>query len=340
MRVYRKPGLVRLGSLAVLPVLILLLSPVGAGAHPGGSAYGRTLWAAWNWEPLVVVNLAVLAALYGLGIGRLWRRAGRRSAVSPWQAAAFGSSVLVLLIALLSPLDVVSNDLASVHMVQHMVLVMLAAPLFVLGSPGVTILSALPPSWRRAIRCWPRRFGLFILLWRTSWSSGVAWTAHAVTLWVWHLPELYGAALNNAFVHDLQHLTFFITACLFWRVVIDPSSRLRLNPGLGVLYLFTTSLQATLLGVFMALSPRLWYTDYAGTTERWGLTPLEDQQLAGLIMWMPACAGYTIAAATVFALWLRMLGRLEVEDRRRNPHGRSLRPREPANLVAGLRSGK
>jgi cytochrome c oxidase assembly factor CtaG len=102
---------------------------------------------------------------------------------------------------------------------------------------------------------------------------------------------------------------FFVTSCLFWRVLLDPLSRLRMNQGAGVIYLFLTSLHATILGVFMALSPRVWYSDYVPRTGRWNLTPLEDQQLAGLIMWMPACMIYAAVAAVIFALWVRDMGR-------------------------------
>ena len=122
---------------------------------------------------------------------------------------------------------------------------------------------------------------------------------------MWHVPVLYEAALHSELVHDLQHLMFFVVACLFWRVLVDPLSRLRLSPGLGVVYLFATSLHATFLGVFMALAPTPWYGFYESTTAAWNLTALEDQQVAGLIMWMPMCMIYAFAAAIIMGLWLR-----------------------------------
>ena len=162
------------------------------------------------------------------------------------------------------------------------------------------------------------------------------WALYAVGLWIWHLPYLYEWALQDPLVHDIEHLTFFIVSCLFWRVTLDVRVHLTLNPAASVLYLFTTSLHTMALGVLMALSPRVWYKVYVGRTEGWGLSPLEDQQLAGLIMWMPGCIVYAVVAAALFARWLDQAETNPNTKRRRVPpktsshvnHSLALRPRK------------
>jgi putative membrane protein len=198
-----------------------------------------------------------------------------------------------------------SSQLSATHMVQHMLLMMLAAPLLALGSPGFVMLWALPLRWRRGAGPWLRCLETGHSVSYRLWQPVLIWSVYAITLWIWHLPALYQAALRRHLVHEIQHLAFLLTAFLFWRVLLDPIGRLKLSRGAGVLYLFATSLHAGALGAFMTLSPRAWYPAYAATTPAWGLTPLADQQLAGLIMWMPACSIYALAAAAMFFTWLR-----------------------------------
>jgi cytochrome c oxidase assembly factor CtaG len=118
---------------------------------------------------------------------------------------------------------------------------------------------------------------------------------------------LYQAALRDPLLHDAQHLSFFTAASLFWRLCLDPLAGRRLSALGAIPYLFTTALHSAALGIFLALSQRTWYPDYVTRTSAWGLTPLEDQQLAGLIMWMPACLIYPAVAAILFGTWLTRL---------------------------------
>ncbi len=261
-------------------------------------------WSLWNLRPEVLAALVLLLSLYMLGTQQLWRNAGRGHGISVRQTWSFAAGISALVLALVSPIDVIAEDLNSVHMIQHMLLIMVAAPLLVFGSTVTAALWALPLNMRR-------RFGeatLRLRRWRIQgyllWQPLLMWALFALVLWMLHLPKLYSAALQNRMLHDLQHVAFLVAACLFWRVLLDPINRLRLNAGLAVIYLFTTTLHASALGVFMAFSPRLWYDDYAGTTVMWGVDPIFDQQLAGYIMWMPACLLYAIAAAIVFGIWL------------------------------------
>ncbi|MFA9477385.1 cytochrome c oxidase assembly protein [Phycisphaerales bacterium AB-hyl4] len=259
-------------------------------------------WTAWNIDPVIIPVLLLLSTLYTVGLINMWRRAGTGHGVSRLQATAFAFAILSLVVALISPVDVLAIELSWVHMIQHMIIMMIAAPLFVIAAPTRVMLFAFTTVGRVRLGAMFRMPGPYLL-----WQPLLTWALYAFTLWIWHIPTLYEAALRNELVHDAQHLAFFIASCLFWRVLLDPLSRLRLNLGLGVLYLFTSSLHSSALGVFLALSPRVWYPHYETTTAAWNLTALEDQQLAGLVMWMPACTLYAAAAALMFYFWMRQL---------------------------------
>lgn len=291
-----------------VPLLIcgfLVLSGAAALAHTGpAGADSRPWWVRWTFPPLVMLNLALAFSIYGRGVYNLWNKAGMGNGISRRQASAFAGGLLVLLLALASPIDALSDDLSYMHMIQHMLLMNVAAPLLVLGSPGQASLWVLPLRWRKRLGRFMFRTDSWKSAWYLLWQPVAMWSLFAFALWVWHLPALYEAALGNELFHDFQHFTFLVAAALFWRVLLDPVSRLRLNRGVAVIYLFTTSLHATVLGVFMALAPGAWYTAYADRPGIWKLTPLQDQQLAGLIMWMPACMAYAAVAAVVFMLWL------------------------------------
>ncbi|MEX1049245.1 MAG: cytochrome c oxidase assembly protein [Akkermansiaceae bacterium] len=263
-------------------------------------------WTAWNLaQPLVVTNLSILTAIYGIGLLRLWKRGGVGKTISVRQASMFAAGMIALGIALVSPIDVFSDELAWMHMTQHMMLMGVAAPLLVLGTPFLVSLWAFPLSWRRAYG----RAKQWVERWKPTryllWQPLLMWLLFALVLWVWHLPPLYEATLYDDLFHDFQHFSFVVAACLFWRVLLDPVSRLRLNRGAGVVYLFLTSLHATMLGVFMTLAPKAWYPFYEERAPRWNLTALQDQQVAGLIMWMPACMIYALVASLILGLWLR-----------------------------------
>ncbi len=263
-------------------------------------------WTAWNWsQPLVITNLSIITLLYCAGLLRLWKRVGIGKTIPVPQAMMFGAGMMTLFIALVSPIDVFSDELSWMHMIQHMVLVGVAAPLLVLGTPFLVSLWALPLSWRRGYGRLKRRVDRWKLTRYLLWQPLLMWSLFAFTLWIWHLPKLYEATLYDDLFHDFQHFTFVAVSCLFWRVLLDPVSRLRLSRGIGIIYLFLTSLHATLLGVFMTLAPKTWYPFYEDRAPRWKLTALEDQQIAGLIMWMPACMIYALVAAVLLGLWLR-----------------------------------
>jgi putative membrane protein len=289
--------------------IITIALPAAAWAH-GGEPHGEHLerWTHWNADLWLIGMMAMAGGLYAFGLYRMsraWQRVPR--SLSAWRSTTFFTGIAALVVALLSPLDAMSDQLSAAHMVQHMILITVAAPLLVLGAPGLVVFCAMPMAWRRAVsgayqRTAERWLGRDLLR-----RPLALWFLHALVLWVWHLPVLYEAALHSPLIHEIQHIAFLASACLFWRVLLDPVHRLRLASGPGVIYLFTTSLHATALGVLMALSPLVWYPTYEGRTAAWNLSALDDQQLAGLIMWMPACMVYAFIAAVLFAAGLRKL---------------------------------
>lgn len=256
----------------------------------------------WQWDPAFLLNAAFLIWLYSRGLIIIRRSSSKRIRFRFLNVVCFSLGMLVLFICLISPLDALSSQLASAHMTQHMTIMTIAAPLIAFGSPTLIISLGFPgigQALRRRLRLMGKP------LYRTSANGlSLSWFLYALTMWGWHYPLLYEAALQNRFVHDLQHISFFGAALLFWKPIVDPLHRPRTNGGLAVLYLFTTTLHATILGVFMTVAPTAWYPHYDGLTEFWGLTTLEDQQLAGLIMWMPACFAYAAVSIWLFSIAL------------------------------------
>jgi cytochrome c oxidase assembly factor CtaG/cytochrome c2 len=188
-------------------------------------------------------------------------------------------------------------------MVQHELLIVVAAPLLVLGRPLIPFVWALPLPWRRAVGRWAAS-GSVRRVWVLVSLPLVAWGLHAAAIWIWHAPALFQATLHSEIVHTAQHLSFLLTALLFWWALLRGTEN-RPAPVAGVLYLFTTAVHTNLLGALLAFSNRLWYPIYDASTAPWGLSPLEDQQLAGLIMWVPAGVVYLVAALALAASWLR-----------------------------------
>jgi putative membrane protein len=261
-------------------------------------------WRTWTFEPGVVLSLAAFASMYALGLRRLWRTAGVGSGISRGQAAAFASGWLALVVALVSPLDALSDVLFAAHMAQHELLIVVAAPLIVLGAPAIAIMWLLPSARRKTVFETIRRRPV-LAAWWTITAPATAWLLHAVALWVWHLPELYDAALEDGYVHAAQHISFFGTAALFWWGIAHGRYG-RLAYGAAVLYVFATALHSGVLGALLTFSQTPWYSTYASADARpWGFTPLEDQQLAGLLMWVPAGAIFVVVGLFFFAAWLR-----------------------------------
>ena len=280
------------------------LLPARALAHEGQPLAPHDLLTAWVLEPGIVLPLLISGSLYALGLHALWHTARGRG-IRTWEAGAFAGGWLTLVVALVSPMHPLGEVLFSAHMTQHVLIMGVAAPLLVLGRPVIPFLWALPIGARRTMGAWSKT-ALVRIAWGGLTRPFTAFMLHAVAILVWHVPVLYDATVTSDWVHTLQHSAFLVTALLFWWSLIHGRER-RLGRGGGaaVLYLFLTLLISGGLGALLTFAPRPWYTAYAEVTTAWGLTTLEDQQLAGLIMWIPAGLPYLIAALLLLGEWLR-----------------------------------
>jgi putative membrane protein len=256
----------------------------------------------WSWDPLVLIGLAASAGLYVHGVARLWRRAGTGKGIKRWETVCFALGWLALFTALVSPLDALGGVLFSAHMAQHEVLILLAAPLLVLGRPLIAWLWALAPERREPVMA-ALQARPVAAVWHAVTGPLAAFAIHAVALWIWHLPALYQATLENDALHAVQHLSFFLSATLFWWALIHGRYG-KMGYGVAVFYVFATALHSGVLGALITFAPRLIYPIYAGRTAAWGLSPLEDQQLAGLLMWVPAGVLFIVLGLALFAAWL------------------------------------
>lgn len=286
----------------VTALLLLAAWPAAAWPHVVPALDGHTLWQAWSrqgwlWALWGLPGLLVLA-----GTARLWRQAGAGAGVSFGQAGAFLAGWLALGLSVLSPLDALGEDLFWAHMVQHEVVLLVAAPLLVLGRPLGPLVWGLPARWRPGSAQLARRLGLQAAM-RVLTRPFTAWWTHAFVLWGWHAPALFQAAVRRQWVHDLQHISFLLSALVFWWA-LTASRGGRQRQGTAVFYLFATLLHTSALGALLTFSPKPWYPVYEATAPRWGLSALEDQQLGGLIMWVPGGTVFLVAALVLCAAWL------------------------------------
>jgi putative membrane protein len=293
-------------SIRVLIPALLPLVATRAVAHAVDAATGTPASDFWP----AAVPISVVVALYAVGAVRLLRRVLSRGPHLR-RAILFALGAAALWIALLTPLDTLGSELFSVHMMQHEALMLIAAPLLVLGHPLPVFLWAFPARVRQLISIGIRHRAV-AQGWQALTRPMTAWTLHAAAVWLWHAPALFDAALANRSVHDVQHLSFLLTALLFWSAVL----RSRQAAGGAVLYLFTTTMHTSVLGALLTFASQPLYDSYLTTAPHWNLTALEDQQLGGLIMWVPGSLVYVSLALVLLARWLSTPGadlRLPIE---------------------------
>ena len=273
-------------------------------AAPGGRRSGAPFdWlTSWSWDPLVSVSLAISAGLYARGLVRLWRTPAGRRAVRPWQAAAFAVGWLSLVIALLSPLDVLErHPLLGPHDAAR------AADGDCRAADGARAAAdrdALGVRRRRAAaadRLDPQADGRAGVARRHRAADGLG-AARARALDLARAGALPGGAQDDA-VHVVQHLSFFLTAALFWWALVHGRYG-RIGYGVAVLFVFTTALHSGALGALFTFGSAVMYPLYAGRSAAFGVNALEDQQLAGLIMWIPFSLTFLIVGLALFAAWL------------------------------------
>jgi putative membrane protein len=263
----------------------LVAAPLAA--HEGRPLEPHDLALAWQWDPFIVAGLLVSALLYFVGSRRAY-------GLSTWEKRSYWAGWVALVIALISPLHPMGEVLFSAHMAQHELMMVIAAPMLVLGRPLVAYAWALPRPLRR-----PAIQPLSSLA-----QPLPAFLLHSIAIWAWHIPAAYDASVRSNMVHAAQHLSFLLTAILFWYVAIRQHVG-RKHFGAGLFYIFATATHTAILGAILTLAQSNWYPVYEPLTRAWGLTPLEDQQLGGLIMWIPPAFAYLAAFLWIFLLWIR-----------------------------------
>ena len=242
-------------------------------------------WTSWSIHPSTVIGLGAL------GLAYLWsaRRAGLPS---PLQRARFFAGLLVLFLSLNGPIHDLSDFyLFSGHMVQHLLLTLVAPPLLLSGVTGAMLRPALRSrAVARAARFLTR--------------PAICFAIFNVTMAAWHIPVLYNAALENHAIHIVEHLMFIATAVLMWWPLLSPLPELPRAPyPAQMLYCFLMAIPMSIVAIYIALADSILYPAYASAPRLWGISPMEDQQYGGLIMWIPGGLFFYGVMSVVFLKW-------------------------------------
>ena len=292
-----------------LAIVLVFAAAEAVGAHDGPHPPVES--GASFWDAAALTMLAAAAVLYGAGVRRL-RRSGAH--IRPLEPLSFWAGWAVLVFALTPWMDTAAAWFFSAHMVQHELLMVVGAPLVIVGRPIVPWLWALPQRWRRVAgtAAWSQAV---TSVWRRLAHPAVAWTLHGTAIWVWHVPFLYEAAVRSEAIHAVQHATFMITAVLFWWGLVYGRYG-RAAYGASVLYVFTTMLHTGLLGALFAFSVTPFYDVYRERAALSGADAVSDQQLAGLYMWIPAGVVLTAFGLALLVAWISEAERRSAARRR------------------------
>jgi cytochrome c oxidase assembly factor CtaG len=246
----------------------------------------------WNWEPSILIGTALITGLYLYALGRLRKRHYPNEQIKIGQTISFILGMLIMFLALVSPLDELGDSyLFSAHMVQHLCLTIIGPPLLLLGTPEWLVKPVLNNK-------------VVFNIAKVLTYPAVAFVLYNVDFWLWHAPPLYNATLENQNIHILEHLTFIVFGILYWWPIFSPSKDLpRLTFGGQILYLFLSGMPSVLLGAGLTFSPPL-YAPYIAAPRIWGISAATDQQLGGLIMWVPVSIFYIIIMSILFIRWM------------------------------------
>jgi putative membrane protein len=247
----------------------------------------------WNLEPSILIGAALITGLYLYAIGPLRKRFYPDVRVKTGQTLSFFLGMLIMFLALVSPLDELGDSyLFSAHMLQHLCLTMIGPPLLLLGTPDWLVKPVL-------------RNKVVFKIAKTLTYPAVAFILYNADFWLWHAPPLYNATLENQNIHILEHLTFIIFGILYWWPIFSPSKDLpRLPIGGQILYLFLSGMPSVLLGAGLTFAPPL-YAPYIAAPRLWGISAATDQQLGGLIMWIPVSIAYIVIMSVLFIRWMQ-----------------------------------
>lgn len=260
----------------------------------------------WAWRPEIILTLSLAATVHLIGRQRL-KRKGSTDLTKPWRSISYLSGLAILWIALMSPIDVLSDQFFYMHMIQHLLMVMIAAPLLLIANPMPIALWGLPSSLRLEIGRGLRPGSRFRQVVRSVTTPGLVWLYFVAVLVGWHDPRLYGLALRNELVHDLEHLSFLGTAVLFWWHVIGcaPHIHRRLSQGVRIGYALSVVPANALTGIAIAFASEPIYEHYTTVPRIGEMTVLQDQMLSGIIMWIPGSMMYIVAALILIARIVR-----------------------------------
>ena len=262
-------------------------------------------WTAWHGHPSVIAGIIALTAVYLLGVGPLRRRYGWAPEIGAGQVTFFLAGVLVIFVALLSPLhELGDNYLFSAHMVQHLLLTLVVPPLLLAGTPAWLI----RPLFRSAGAL---RIGRFLTL------PVVAFIMFNVVFVLWHVPPLYDLALRERGIHILEHLMFLVAGVIMWWPILGMLPEMPRPPLIGqMVYLFVQPTVPAILGAIITFSDGVLYEWYAQAPRIWEISAHTDQQVGGVVMWVPGGLAFLLTLAIIFLLWA---SREESEDRRQRP---------------------
>ncbi|HEY5001883.1 MAG TPA: cytochrome c oxidase assembly protein [Ktedonobacteraceae bacterium] len=248
----------------------------------------------WNPAPSIYIGIALLIALYLYAVGPLRKKYQLADTVKHSQVILFVVGMLVMLLALASPLDELGDEyLFSAHMVQHLLITLVAPPLLLLGTPGWL----LQPLLRKRI---------LLNIGKVLTHPFVAFFLFNIDFWLWHAPPLYNATLSNENLHIFEHMLFIVTAVIYWWPILSPVKELpRLSLGGQVLYLFLSGMPSVALGAGLTFSPPLYAPYIQQPIRAWGISPVTDQQLGGLIMWVPVNIIVIVIVSILFIRWMQ-----------------------------------
>lgn len=278
----------------------------------------EALLRSWDWRPEVLIVLFTFATLYTTG----WLQLRRKEAkiATRWRLISYLTGIVTIGVALMSFLDVFQYHLFFIHMIQHLFLVMIAPPLLFLGSPMPVIFWGLP----RELRLWIGQFfqqkAPFRKFLREVTSPVIVWFLYTALLWLWHDPNAYSAAIQNDLLHDFEHITFFLGAMLVWWHITNAAPRIhgKRNYTLRILLLAATYFQNLFLGVGITMYGSLIFQHYGDVPRVWGIDPLRDQMIGGLIMWLPN--GMMYGMIILYMIWRVMIEaekKARIDDKRR-----------------------
>ncbi|MCL4805689.1 MAG: cytochrome c oxidase assembly protein [Anaerolineae bacterium] len=292
--------------------------------NQGMDPIARAALSSWDWRPEVIFSVLFLGTLFVLG----WRRLrsisssakGWRSLGAGWRPVSYIAGLFVISFALMSPLDVLVQQLFFMHMIQHLLLIMVAPILLLLPNPMPFLLWGLPPRWRLsvggAINSLLNKRSVVGGVLRKMTGPATVWFIMILFIVGWHDPNMYNAALRREFVHDLEHITMFAAGMLFWWTVTGAGPRLHKNLSrpAKVIFVLAAIPPNMALGATLAFAKQPIYTFYSDMPRLWGMSVLDDQRLSGIIMWIPGSMMYFMTALALMFMILSGEGRKPLQE--------------------------